>query len=63
MRRGVLALTSLLAGGSLFATCEARLHDSIVDGTKFWFLGLFDPANLEDLGILDLDGTDDAATP
>ena len=63
MRRGILATASLLAGGSLFAACEARVHDSIVGGTESWFLGLFDPANLEELGILDLDGETDTTTP
>ena len=54
--RRALAAVTLLSGGTLLGTCEARLHDSAVDGTKAWFLGLFDPSNLDDYGLIDLDG-------
>ena len=63
MKRWGLAAASLLSGGTVLGTCEARLHDSAVNGTKAWFLGLFDPANLDDYGLIDLDGETDATTP
>jgi hypothetical protein len=61
IRRCVTAAASLLAGGTVLGTCEARLHDSAVNGTKIWFLSLFDPANFTDLGLFPT--TDDPTTP
>jgi hypothetical protein len=36
---------AVLAGGTLFGTCEVRLHDAVIDGTKFFLLDLLDPSN------------------
>jgi hypothetical protein len=35
-----------LCGGTLFGTCTARLHDSIIDGTQVFILSLLDPSNI-----------------
>lgn len=40
-------LVATLAGGTLFGTCETRLHDSIIDGTKIFLVSLLDPSNLD----------------
>ena len=45
-------LAATLAGGSLFsATCETRVRDAIVGGTKTYVFGLLTPQNVADLFI------------
>lgn len=41
----MLLLATSMGGGTLFASCEMRLHDAIIDGTKLWVIGLLDPNN------------------
>jgi hypothetical protein len=40
--RWTVLLTALLSGGTLFGTCEMRVRDALVDGSKSFLLsGLF----------------------
>ena len=36
-------LMATLAGGSLFASCQTRLRDAAVQGTKNYLFGVLDP--------------------
>ncbi|MCB9865375.1 MAG: hypothetical protein H6816_01875 [Phycisphaerales bacterium] len=47
-RRKKLAafLAIALSGGTVFGTCEMRIHDSIINGTQQFILGLFNPSNI-----------------
>jgi hypothetical protein len=45
--RWIVLLAASMGGGTLFASCEMRLHDAVIDGTKFWLLNLFDPSNFQ----------------
>lgn len=36
--RWAVLLTTLLGGGTLFGTCEMRLRDALVDGSKTFLL-------------------------
>ncbi len=56
--RVLRTLAAVLASGSLFQTCETRLRDAFVMGTKDFVLSLFDPQN-----VLDLIAEDEATTP
>ncbi len=38
-----LSLTVTLMGGSLFSSCQGRVWDATVQGTKDYFLSLLDP--------------------
>lgn len=42
-------MVAVLASGSMFQTCETRLRDAFVLGTKDYVLSLFDPQNVLDL--------------
>jgi hypothetical protein len=45
--RRLAVLTAVaLAGGTMFGTCQARIRDSVVNGTQLFILNLFDPANV-----------------
>lgn len=39
-------LAAVLASGSLFQTCETRLRDAFVTGSRDYFLSLFDPTTV-----------------
>jgi hypothetical protein len=54
--RWILVLATGLGGGTLFGTCELRLHDAIINGTKLWVTSLLDPSNIS------IDGTADTTT-
>ena len=45
-RSTVLYLASLLGGGLLPGECEVRVHDAVINGSKSYFAGLFDPSNV-----------------
>lgn len=50
-------VAAMLAGGTLFATCETRIHDSLITGTKNFLYTLLDPSNLViDFGTGDTTG-------
>lgn len=49
--RLISGLVLLLAGGSVFGTCQARFRDAVVSGSKDYFFTFFDPATVVD-GIL-----------
>lgn len=57
-QRVLRTLAAVLASGSLFQTCETRLRDAFVMGTKDFVLSLFDPQN-----VLDQIAEDEATTP
>ncbi|RME40507.1 MAG: hypothetical protein D6788_03185 [Planctomycetota bacterium] len=40
------AVLSLLSGGTLFSTCETRVRDAAVQGTKNFFFSLFNPTTV-----------------
>lgn len=42
-------LMAACCGGTLFESCEVRLHDAFIAGSKQVFLSFFDPQNLADL--------------
>jgi len=46
VRRMGLTLCAALAGGTTLQTCESRLHDAIVTGTRGYISVLLDPTNL-----------------
>ena len=56
-RRSRLALTlaAALAGGSLLSTCQTRLKDAIVSGSKDYFFTFLDPSSMADF-LLDQAG-------
>ena len=41
-------VAATLAGGTLFGTCQTRVHDALIDGSKNFFYQLLDPSNLID---------------
>lgn len=43
------SMVAVLASGSMFQTCETRLRDAFVMGTRDYVLSLFDPQNVLDL--------------
>ncbi len=43
------SMVAILASGSMFQTCETRLRDAFVMGTRDYVLSLFDPQNVLDL--------------
>lgn len=45
-RRAKLAGTfvAMMAGGSLFTSCQTRIRDSVVGGSRSFVLSLLDPA-------------------
>jgi len=46
-RRWSALLLATLAGGSLFAaTCETRIHDSLINGTEAFLVNLLNPSNV-----------------
>jgi hypothetical protein len=45
-RRFAVLTAVALAGGTMFGTCQARIRDSVVNGTQLFILNLFDPANV-----------------
>jgi len=53
-----MTLAAALAGGSLLSTCETRLKDAVVGGTKNYFFSLLSPTSIVDL--FSADDTDDA---
>ncbi len=42
-----------LAGGSLFSTCQARVRDSVIDGSTAFFFSILSPTVLTDLLLSD----------
>ncbi len=40
-------LAASLAGGTVFGTCEARIHDSFINGTRLFVANLLDPSNFD----------------
>lgn len=46
VRRVGLTLCAALAGGTTLQTCETRLRDAIVTGTRGYISALLDPTNL-----------------
>ena len=58
-RKLSLALSAALAGGSLLTTCEARLKDAVVGGTKDFISTLLDPSTYIELIELSDNGTTD----
>ena len=46
LRRLGLTLCAALAGGTTLQSCESRLHDAIVQGTRGYISTLLDPTNL-----------------
>ena len=56
-RRSKLAmiLAAALAGGSLLSTCQTRLKDAIVSGSKDYFFTLLDPSSIAEF-LLDQTG-------
>lgn len=48
-QRAFRSMVAVLASGSMFQTCETRLRDAFVMGTKDYVLSLFDPQNVLDL--------------
>lgn len=57
-QRVLRTLAAVFASGSLFQTCETRLRDAFVMGTKDFVLSLFDPQN-----VLDQIAEDETTTP
>lgn len=57
-QRVLRTLAAVLASGSLFQTCETRLRDAFVMGTKDFVLSLFNPQN-----VLDQIAQDETTTP
>ena len=46
-RRVTALVAATLAGGTLFGgTCEARIRDSVVNGTQLFVLNLLNPSNI-----------------
>ncbi len=41
----VLTLVATLAGGSMFTSCQTRLRDAVVAGSKDYLVTLLDPAS------------------
>ena len=56
-RRSRLAmiLAATLAGGSLMSTCQTRLKDAIISGSKDYLFTLLDPSSIAEF-LLDQDG-------
>lgn len=56
-RRSKLAMTlaAALASGSLVSTCQTRLKDAIISGSKDYLFALLDPSNIAEFW-LDQDG-------
>ena len=57
-KRMAAFVAATLAGGTLFGTCEMRVHDALIDGSKNFIYQLLSPSNLTDL--LDNSSTDDS---
>ncbi len=49
-RRSRLAMTvaAALAGGSMLTTCESRLRDAVVNGSKDYLFSILDPNAIVD---------------
>ena len=45
-RRILIAVTTVLAGGTLFGTCEMRVRDALVNGAQTVVSQVLDPTNL-----------------
>jgi len=45
-KSAVLTLTSILAGGTTFASCDTRVRTAVIGGTKNFVYSLFDPTVL-----------------
>lgn len=43
VRKWGLLLMATLSGGTTFVSCDTRLRQDIVDGTKAWIFSLLDP--------------------
>ncbi len=43
LRRWGLVLVATLSGGTTFASCDTRIRQDLVDGTKTFLFSLFDP--------------------
>ena len=52
-RRWALMLAAALSGGSTFASCDTRIRQDLVAGTKNWIFSLFDPNLYLDSILLD----------
>lgn len=50
-QRILRALAAALASGSMFQTCETRLRDAFVFGSRDYFLSLFNPQTASDLFV------------
>lgn len=46
VRKWGLTLCAALAGGSTLQTCETRLRDAVVEGTRNYVSTLLDPTNI-----------------
>ena len=44
-----MTLAAALAGGSMLSTCETRLKDAVVGGTKDYFFSILNPTTIVDL--------------
>ena len=53
-----MAVAIALGGGTVCNSCQTRLKDSFVGGTRSYFLSLFDPSAIQGL-LADADGADD----
>ena len=48
-RKLAMTLAAALAGGSMLSTCETRLKDAVVGGTKDYFFSILNPTTIVDL--------------
>lgn len=46
LRRASVFVAATLAGGTLFGTCQTRIHDSVINGTQLFILNLLNPSNV-----------------
>jgi hypothetical protein len=47
MQHALVWLSAVIAGGTVFGTCEIRLHDALINGTKLWISQILDPSNID----------------
>ena len=48
-RKLAMTLAAALAGGSMLSTCETRLRNAVVSGTKDYFFSILNPTTIVDL--------------
>jgi len=55
--RRALTLILPLTGGTLFTNCQARIRESVIDGSKNYLSSLLDPTSILEALLADSDNT------